>query len=126
METVDALREKFQWRKVQTPRMWNPSEVGEELAGYYGGRTVRTGSFGQYEIAIFHVPGVGSYMVSGTQLLQFLDAAVVHPGWPVRIVWKGVVEMAGTGHKMKTFEVFVAAGEAIPVEAMPSWPEART
>lgn len=121
MSVADDIREKFQWRKVQAPKPWYPKEPGEELIGYYGGRTVRTGAYGQYEVVLVHVPLVGSWMVTGTRLIQLLDAAIINPGHPVRIVWKGLVETAKE-HKMKDFDVLVAAGEAIPVDAMPNVP----
>lgn len=121
MNIEDEIRQRFKWRKVQAPRPWTPKESGEELVGYYGGRTVRTGAYGQYEVVLVHVPLTGSFMITGTRLIQLLDASLINPGHPVRIVWKGLVETARE-HQMKDFEVFVAEGEAIPVDAMPNVP----
>ena len=115
----DEIRERFKWRKVAAPKTWRPEEAGQELVGYYGGRTLREGKYGQYEVILVHVPLEGSYTLSGTHLIQLVDASMIVLGHPIRIVWRGLVETTA-GHQMKTFEVMVAEGEAVPVEAMPT------
>jgi hypothetical protein len=119
MSMSDEIRERFKWRKVTAPQTWRPTEVGQELVGYYGGRTIREGQFGQYEVVLVHVPLEGSYMLTGTQLIQLLDASMANVGHPIRIVWQGLKETAA-GHTMKTYEVMVAEGEALPAEALPT------
>lgn len=119
MSMSDEIRERFKWRKVTAPKTWRPTEVGEELVGYYGGRTMREGSFGQYEVVLVHVPLGGSYMVTGTHLIQLMDASMAVVGHPIRIVWQGMKETAA-GHNMKTYDVLVAEGETVPAEALPA------
>jgi hypothetical protein len=118
-DITDDIRERFKWRKVVAPQTWRPSEVGQELVGYYGGRTLREGSFGQYEVVLVHVPLEGSYMLTGTQLIQLMDASMIVAGHPIRIVWQGLKETSA-GHQMKMFDVLVAEGQVIPVEALPT------
>lgn len=112
------LLERYKWRTVTAPRPWNPTEPGEELVGYYGGRTLRNGVHGQYEVVIVHVPMDGAYMLTGVRIAQLIDASMATIGHPVRIIWKGRVE-TGAGHQMKQYEVMVADGEAIPAEDLP-------
>lgn len=115
---IDGIRDRFKWRQVVAPRAWLPEVVGQELIGYYGGRTLRQGQFGQYEVVLVHVPLDGCYMLTGTRLIQLMDAAMAPIGHPVRIVWQGT-KPTGRGHEMKMFDVMVAEGEAIPAEALP-------
>lgn len=107
------------WQQLVRPALWQP-DVGDELVGYYIGRTVRHGKFGQYEVALIAVP-VGDglshpRMVSGAALLQLLDGSSVATGRFVRIVFSGTKELKN-GHKMKTFEVFAAEGSITVDEA---------
>lgn len=118
MNIADDIRERFKWRKVTSPRPWTPKEVGDRLVGYYGGRTVRTGKHGQYEVALVHVPLDGCYMLTGVRIIQLIDASMIGIGHPIQVIWQGLVDTAG-GHQMKTFEVLVAEGDALPAEAMP-------
>lgn len=111
-ETVD-LNERYTWSKVEAPKTWYPKNAGEELAGYYGGRTLRDGMYGQYELVLVHVPNKGSFFVSGVRVIQLIDAARIEPEWPVRIVFRGLKELpAKKGdtkpRMMKQFEVLVA------------------
>tara|TARA_Y100000310_G_scaffold194428_2_gene194409 strand:+ start:4933 stop:5349 length:417 start_codon:yes stop_codon:yes gene_type:complete len=118
---MNDLRERYKWRKVAAPRAWTPEEEGEELVGFYGGRTLREGQYGQYEVVIVHVPMQGSFTLSGVKVVQLMDAAMAAIGHPVRVVWKGYKE-TGAGHQMKNYDVLVAEGEAIPAEALPEVP----
>lgn len=119
----DDLRARFEWKKVEAPKAWRPKHNGEELVGYYRGRTVRSGRFGQYEVVMLLVPGRGAFMLSGTRIIQLIDAAGVDEGWPVRVVWKGLKNIGetedGEPKRMKDFEVFVAEGEPIDVDDLP-------
>lgn len=115
---AEDIRDRFKWRQVITPRLWAPREVGEELVGYYGGRTLRNGPHGQYEVALVHVPMDGSYMITGVKFIQLLDASMCQIGHPIRVVWKGLVPTA-RGHEMKDFDVLVAEGECVPAESLP-------
>lgn len=115
---IDGIRDRFKWRQVAAPQPWLPQEIGQELIGYYGGRTLRQGQHGQYEVVLVHVPLDGCYMLTGTRLIQLMDAAMATIGHPVRIVWQGT-KLTGRGHTMKLFNVMVAEGEAVPAEALP-------
>jgi len=119
-QSTEHIREQYKWRTVQTPIAWRPSEeeIGTELVGFYGGKSLRDGPHGQYEVILVHVPMDRSYMVSGTRVVQLMDASLAPVGHPVRIVWKGYKE-TGRGHQMKLFEVLVAEGQAVPAEALP-------
>jgi hypothetical protein len=102
------------WQKLVRPSNWSPSNPGDELVGFYLGRTVKHGKWGQYEVAMLAVPvGDGMSrprMVSGTALLQALDGSGITPGRFLRIVYGGVKDLPGDKH-MKMFEVFAAAGD---------------
>jgi len=117
-EAVKALREKYKWREVVVPQVWRPDEVGEEIIGKYGGRTLRNGQYGQYEVILVHVPDEGTYMLTGVRIVQLMDASMIELGHPVRVIWKGV-KTTGSGYEMKDYEVLVADGEVVPVEALP-------
>lgn len=81
------LRARYAWKKVEAPKTWRPSTNGEELTGFYGGKTLRNGQWGQYEVIVVHVPHRGTFMVSGTRVIQLVDAADIQTGWPIRIVY---------------------------------------
>jgi len=112
------LLERYGWRRVQAPHPWRPRNVGEELVGFYGGRTLRSGSFGQYEVALVHVPHAGSFTVTGSALIRLLDAAGIGKGHPVRIVWQGT-RKTQNNHDEKQFELLVADLETIAAEDLP-------
>lgn len=116
---ADDIRELYKWRKVEPPRSWRPTEDRQELCGFYGGKTIRNGLHGQYEVAIIHVPMTGTWTVTGVDVIQKIDAAVIPIGHPIRVVWTGTKEL-GNGHTMKTFEVMVAEGEALKAEDLPT------
>lgn len=101
----------MKWRKINAPSTWRPAE-GEELVGYYAGRTKREGSFGQYEVVVVLVPYKGAFMLSGTQLLQLMDAGMVRRGDAVRVVYKGLKQLDDE-REMKMFELFVGELEAV-------------
>lgn len=103
------------WRKVTAPAVWYPKD-GDELVGYYSGRTKRDGSYGQYEVVIVLVPYKGTYTVSGTALIQLADAAMLTRGDAVRIKFLGRKPLE-EGHEMKLFELYV--GEVETAEDMP-------
>lgn len=118
-ETVEErFRKRFDWQKIHLPRVWNPRQAGEELAGYYGGTTKRNGSFGQYDVVIVHVPYRGSYVVSGTEVIQLVDTSMIRKGHPVRIVFKGREEYAPKKEK-KHFELLVAEGDPLAEDELP-------
>lgn len=111
-KSQEKILERYGWRKVQAPQPWRPRNVGDELIGFYGGRTLRTGSFGQYEVALVHVPHGGSFTVTGSALIRLLDAAGCGKGHPVRIVWQGT-RKTQNNHDEKQFDLLVADLEAI-------------
>jgi hypothetical protein len=59
-----------------------------------------------------------SHTVSGTKLITLLDASLIKPGHPIRIIWKGLKDL-GQGKSMKDFDVLVAQGDAVPFESLP-------
>lgn len=117
--TADVLLARYKWKKVEIPKPWTPSETGSKLTGFYGGKTSRQGSFGQYDVVIVHVPLGGARTVSGIQVLQLVDAAMIDVGDPICVVYNGDKQLAGDRH-MKQFEVFVAEGEPIEASMLPS------
>lgn len=117
--TADQLRERFKWKKVEAPRAWRPRYNGEDLVGYYGGKSVRNGAHGQYEVVIVHVPARGAFTISGVRAVQLADTSMMMVGSPMRIVFKGMVSL-GNDHSMKEFELFIPEGEAVPEAALPS------
>ena len=112
--SASALK-NVKWRKVSAPSSWHPKD-GEELTGYYAGRTKRDGSFGPYEVVLVLVPYKGTFMVSGTKIMQLVDAAMIGRGDAVRIVYLGPKDI-GEGRSMKNFELYV--GEADAAEDLP-------
>lgn len=107
-----AFLQKFTWRKVTGPKPWKPKE-GDELAGFYGGKTVKNGKFGQYAAVFVRVPGRGIFMVTGTRIIQLIDAAMVEIGAPIHITYGGKKDI-GDDKKMNLFDLQVA--ETNPIE----------
>lgn len=104
------------WQKVRAPRAWRPA-VGAELLGYYHGRTVKPGKFGEYTAIQIMVPGEGIFLVSGAGLVQLIDAATPNPGDPLKIVFNGLKTLPGKPGQpegevwqKKQFDVYVARG----------------
>mgnify|MGYP007047028315 CR=1 FL=1 len=104
------LKDRYEWKTVKGPRRWRPENDGAEIAGFYGGRTVRDGKWGQYTVIIVHVPGRGSLTLSGTKLVQLMDSSMAGVGDPVLIKWVGYKDI-GDGRQMKNYELRVAASE---------------
>jgi hypothetical protein len=98
------------WKKLERPKTWKPTEAGEEIAGYYMGRTLKDGKFGQYTVILVMVPGSDgtsqAYSVTGTALISALDGSQVQQGAMLRVVFEGMKEL-GDGKNMKNFDVFV-------------------
>ena len=134
--SMDHLNEKVKWRKVSTPKPWHPTEPGEELIGLYGGRTMRHGQHGQYEVILIVVPYAGSYTVSGTRVIQQADAAQLERGYPIRLVFNGLKPITGRDVSMKDIDMFVsderrpealggdAVGPGVPWEQLREYDEA--
>jgi hypothetical protein len=108
---ADVLRERFEWRKVELPKVWRP-EPGEELVGYFGNRTLRDGPHGQYEVVVVYIPKVGARMVSGTEAIQLVDSAMIKRGHPIRLKFLGREDI-GNGRFKKKFSLMVAEGEPL-------------
>lgn len=104
------------WHKVSAPAPWHPKD-GEELIGYYGGRTTRQGAFGQYDVVLVLVPFKGAFMVSGTRLIQLVDAAMLGRGDAMRIVYLGKKQLEDD-REMKLFELYI--GELPTADDMPA------
>ncbi len=111
--------ERLPWKKVEAPIFWRPREVGAQLVGFYMGRTLRTGSYGQYEVVMIFVPGEGAYIVSGTKIVQLIDASGLTRGEPVKVLWMGE-EPLKEGKKMKMFEVYTIDEEKMADEDLPA------
>lgn len=107
----------MKWREVSAPKLWRPKD-GEELIGYYAGRTTRDGQHGQYEVVTVLVPYKGAFMVSGTMLIQLADAAMLSRGDAVRIVFVERQAIDDERH-MKVFKLFVGESEALAEAEMP-------
>lgn len=108
---------EIKWKKINRPRSWRPSRVGDELIGYYVGRTLRNGQWGQYEVITVVVPNHGAFMVSGTQLIQLADVALLQYGMAVRIRFLGR-KTINEDHEMKEFELYVSEAELIAEDVM--------
>lgn len=109
---VPSIWERIKWKRVAAPGLWQPS-VGEELVGYYGGRTTRSGRFGQYDAALVQLPRqAGSRIVSGVKILQLLDSAGLRIGGLVRITYLGMVPL-GEGRSMRDFALDVEENEEL-------------
>lgn len=111
--------EKYKWRRVEAPKAWVPS-TGEELVGFFVGRTLRQSVFvtGQYEVILVAVPGMGVRMVTGTQLIQLVDAAQLAPGDPVRIIFLGYKDTANK-RQIKLFDLYITDGDKAAVDDLP-------
>lgn len=120
MQSTKQLK-NVKWRKISAPTTWRP-KMGEELVGFYTGRSKRDGLFGQYEVVTVAVPYKGTFMISGTALIQLADSAMLTRGDAVRIVFTGLKDISTEEEKreMKTFELYVGELERetdIPIEA---------
>lgn len=108
---------EIRWHKLERPRDWRPN-AGEDLAGYYIGKTMRNGPYGQYEVVLIAVPvddGMSRpLMVSGVQILQAIDGSGIQPGKFIRVVFGGYEDITG-GRQRKRFDVYAAEG-SITVE----------
>lgn len=114
---ADKLKEKYKWTKVHTPHAWYP-KPGDELVGYYNGRTLRNGRHGQYEVVLVSVPYKGTMTVSGTGLINLIDSASIQKGHPICVKFIGLKELENE-KSFKQFELLIADGEVLPVEALP-------
>jgi hypothetical protein len=121
---LGSLLERYDWKKVVTPKMWHPKKADEELVGFFGGKSVRNGRYGQYEVVIIHIPRRGSLMISGVRIVNLVDASGIDTGWPIRIVWLGEKEIApgedGKPRRMKDFDVYIAEGDPISADNLPA------
>jgi hypothetical protein len=118
VDAREALLARYKWQRIVAPRSWRPREIGEQLVGFYGGKTTRRGTYGSYEAAIVHVPGEGAYLVSGVVVINLLDTALVAEGSPIRIVWGGSKPLSGE-RTCKQFELYVAEGEPLAATDLP-------
>jgi hypothetical protein len=121
---IGNLKNRYAWKRIERPLTWRPKTVGEELIGLYGGKTQRVGKFGAYDVVLVHVPAVGSFTLTGVQVIQKFDAASMEIGWPVRVEWRGYEEWddkekPDEKRRMKCYEVYVAEGVPVPAEFLP-------
>ena len=108
---------KVKWKEVEAPTSWRPRK-GDELIGYYAGRTKKNGKFGEYTVVTVLVPYKGAVMVSGSMIVQLADSSMVRLGEPIKIVYLGKKDI-GEDREMKTFRMFIGEGEALAVEQIP-------
>jgi hypothetical protein len=63
-------------------------------------------------------------MITGVRVIQLMDASGIDAGWPIRITWRGKVKLPETAdgevREMKNFEVFVAEGDPLSPDDLPS------
>jgi hypothetical protein len=102
----------IEWHKVRAPRTWRP-KPGEQLIGYYYGKSTRLGHHGQYEVVQMAVPGQGMWLVSGTTILQLVNSACLQTGDPMKVVFLGEKALEGD-KKLKLFELFVSTPQKDP------------
>ena len=117
--TSNATKLKnMKWREISAPKTWRPKDAGEELIGFYAGRTKRDGRFGQYEVVTVLVPYKGAFMVSGTVLIQLADTAMLARGDAIRIVF---IERRQLDEErtMKVFKLYVGEQESLSEAEMP-------
>lgn len=119
-----AKLKDMKWRKVHAPIVWRPKDDGEELIGYYAGRSLRDGTHGQYEVATVLVPYKGAFLISGTMLIQLLDSAMISRGDAVRVVFKGRKPLEDE-REMKLFELYVGEAPALAEADLPTESEAQ-
>lgn len=93
------------WRRVRGPRTWVP-EPGDEIIGKYGGRTLKHGSYGPYEVVLVFTEDQ-AYVVSGVVIIQAIDAAQLEKGDIVRIVFHGYKTLDHGERRMKMFDLYV-------------------
>jgi hypothetical protein len=114
--------EKHEWEKVKAPQVWRP-HAGAELNGYYGGRTLKNGTFGQYQVVLVHTLSDGAWTASGTGLITLIDAAMIQIGHPIRIQYQGSIltgqDADGKPKTFKKYEVYKAIGPSVPSDLMP-------
>ncbi len=119
-ESMVELRKKHKWKKVNAPKAWRPRTIGEEIVGFYGGRTIRNGPYGQYEVALIRTTDVRAYLVTGVSIIQALDAANLTTEQAIRIVWMGDKDLGRTDDGkpkfMHMYEVYVADLHPIKIE----------
>lgn len=121
--TSAAKLKDMKWRKIHAPTVWRPQD-GDELVGYYAGRSLRDGLHGQYEVATVLVPYKGAFLISGTQLIQLFDSAMISRGDAVRVVFKGRKPLEGE-REMKMFELYVGEAPTLSEDEMPTDTEAQ-
>ncbi len=102
----ERILQKFTWRKVTAPKPWHP-KPGDEIAGFYGGKSVKNGKFGQYQAVLVRIPGSNPIMVTGARIVQLIDAAMVEIGAPIHITYGGKKDI-GNDRTMNLFELQVA------------------
>lgn len=114
---AEKLVAKYKWQKIHVPQTWHP-KPGEELVGYYGGRTLRNGRHGQYEVVLIHVPYKGTMTISGTGLINLIDGSRIEKGHPIQVKFVGLKALEDD-KSFKQFELLIADGEAIPEADLP-------
>lgn len=106
------------WVKVESPRSWRPTVIGQEIIAYYGGKTIYDGIYGNYEAALLHVPNVGTFYVTGVRLIRLLDTTCPIRGALIRVVWKGYKQL-DEEREMKDYDLYISHGPALPPGSIP-------
>lgn len=108
---------KVKWKEVEAPSTWRPRK-GEELVGYFMGKTMKNGKFGEYSVITVLVPYKGAVMISGTKIIQLVDTSLIRQGEPIKVVYCGQIDIGGD-KKMKTFKMYMGEGESLATENIP-------
>ena len=116
-EALKVVPEPIRWRKLQAPSPWKPENAGEELVGYFLGKTILDGRYSQYQVVVVAAVNEDGTTTprtaSGSALIRALDAGMVEVGHLIRIVYGGRKELDGD-RSMKLFEVFAGEGTITP------------
>jgi hypothetical protein len=108
---------KVKWKEVEAPSTWRPRK-GDELVGWFMGRTKKNGKFGEYTVITVLVPYKGAVMVSGAKIIQLADTSMIRAGEPIKIVYLGKIDI-GEDRQMKTFKMYQGEGESLATENIP-------
>lgn len=97
------------WRKVRSPKRWNPGS-GEVLEGTYLGPRPAEGQYGAY--IQYHVAEEDGrvWYVTGTIIEGLFTSAMAQPGMKVRVVFLGSKPCASGDGTYKDFDLFVKDG----------------
>ena len=95
------------WREVHAPKTWRPGE-GECLVGYFRGVFEKDGMYGAYyAVRVKDLEGQ-TWHVSGSHIVNLIDAAEVEIGGLIEITFLERIEIDDGERTFKKFELRVA------------------